>query len=184
MQLLALAGAVLALVLLAGLAQAAPASAACLDRYLVRPGDSLTGIAARYGFSWRVLARLNNLVEPYPIYAGQWLCLPAVVGAEAAAGTPHPSRRPDFTVRAAGGQVRIQTRNFPARNTYVVRAADDAVPYGYTWHRLGVLRTRTGGELEARYPLPAQLKAVRRLRVCLKNATTDVLTCKVVYNTR
>jgi LysM repeat protein len=45
--------------------------------YLVRRGDTLTGIARRYGLSWTSLASLNRIDWPYTLYPGQRLLLPA-----------------------------------------------------------------------------------------------------------
>ena len=44
--------------------------------YVVRSGDTLSGIAARFGTSWQVLARINHLVNPNFITVGQRLTLP------------------------------------------------------------------------------------------------------------
>ena len=54
----------------AGSATAAPA------RYRVRPGDSLTAIAARYGTTVGALARLNGLAPDGVLLAGSLLKLP------------------------------------------------------------------------------------------------------------
>jgi LysM repeat protein len=43
--------------------------------YLIRSGDTLSGIAARYGLSWQRLAVLNDLDDPDLIYAGDTLIL-------------------------------------------------------------------------------------------------------------
>ena len=43
--------------------------------YLIRPGDTLSGIAARYGLSWPRLAAINGLTNPDVIYAGDTLLL-------------------------------------------------------------------------------------------------------------
>ncbi len=54
--------------------------AAC-TRYAVRPGDTLWGIAQRFGLETGALARANNLFDPDLIYPGQVLQidgLPAV----------------------------------------------------------------------------------------------------------
>jgi hypothetical protein len=177
------AAVLLCLALLVGMARAQSPSA-CLDRFLVRPGDSLTGIANIYGFDWQVIAELNDLRPPYDLYAGHWLCLPAKVGAEAAAKTPHPSRAPRWTARISGKWVEIQTFNFPAKNAFAVKAADSqALPYepGY---RLGTLRTKKGGDLLARFPLPEELRETAQIEICLKNATTNELTCQLVSNKR
>ncbi|WP_229686544.1 LysM peptidoglycan-binding domain-containing protein [Longimycelium tulufanense] len=45
------------------------------DTYTVAPGDTLSGIAARYGLDWRDLARTNALPNPDLIYPGQVLQL-------------------------------------------------------------------------------------------------------------
>ena len=39
--------------------------------YLVREGDSLYSIAFRYGLDYKSLARINRVLPPYTIYAGQ-----------------------------------------------------------------------------------------------------------------
>jgi LysM repeat protein len=43
---------------------------------VVRPGDSLTAIAARFGTTVAVLAELNGISDPARIRAGQVLQLP------------------------------------------------------------------------------------------------------------
>lgn len=45
--------------------------AAAPDFYTVRSGDTLSGIAARYGLSYISVAEMNNIPEPYRIYVGQ-----------------------------------------------------------------------------------------------------------------
>ncbi|SDC25973.1 LysM peptidoglycan-binding domain-containing protein [Actinokineospora iranica] len=45
-------------------------------RYQIRPGDTLSGIAARHGTTVAALARLNGISDPNRIYAGNWLTLP------------------------------------------------------------------------------------------------------------
>lgn len=43
--------------------------------YTVRAGDTLSGIAARYGTTWQELQRVNRLPDPNKIYPGQVLTL-------------------------------------------------------------------------------------------------------------
>ena len=45
--------------------------AAAPDFYTVRSGDTLSGIAARYGVSYISVAEMNDIPEPYRIYVGQ-----------------------------------------------------------------------------------------------------------------
>ena len=44
--------------------------------YVVQPGDTLSGIAARYGVAMRALAAANGIAPPYLIRVGQRLAIP------------------------------------------------------------------------------------------------------------
>lgn len=44
--------------------------------YTVKAGDTLSGIAAKYGTSYQVLAQINGIANPNVIYAGQTIKLP------------------------------------------------------------------------------------------------------------
>jgi LysM repeat protein len=55
---------------------AAPASPAVGATYTVKSGDTLSGIAARNGTTWKVLAQLNHLKDPTKIRVGQVIRLP------------------------------------------------------------------------------------------------------------
>jgi LysM repeat protein len=57
-----------------------PQQAPCGQHYTVQPGDTLSGIAARYGMSWLTLARANGITYPYMIYSGQSLYIPCPGG--------------------------------------------------------------------------------------------------------
>lgn len=54
----------------------APAATALSSSYQVRPGDTLSGIAAQAGVSLAALASANGLTSPYTIVAGQSLAIP------------------------------------------------------------------------------------------------------------
>jgi len=55
----------------------APAPAkTCKITYVVKAGDYLKGIAARYGTTWQAIAQLNGLTNPNFIYPGQKLVIP------------------------------------------------------------------------------------------------------------
>ena len=53
-----------------------PAPAADYITYVIQPGDTLSGIAQRYGTTAERLAQLNNLSDPNRIYAGNTLRIP------------------------------------------------------------------------------------------------------------
>ena len=60
--------------------------------YLVRVGDSLSGIAARFGISLSSLMRANGIRNPNLVYAGRRLVVPSTGGsAYAPAPAPQPS---------------------------------------------------------------------------------------------
>ena len=52
--------------------------------YVVRPGDTLSAIAAKLGVSVTALARANGITDPNRVYAGQSLSVPGTVTAAAA----------------------------------------------------------------------------------------------------
>lgn len=55
---------------------AAPAPVAG-QRYQIRPGDTLSSIAAAHGTTVAVLTAINHISNPDRIFAGEWLTLPA-----------------------------------------------------------------------------------------------------------
>lgn len=44
--------------------------------YVVRSGDTLSGIGVKFGVDWRELVTLNNIVDPSLIYPGQHIRIP------------------------------------------------------------------------------------------------------------
>lgn len=49
------------------------------DHYIVNKGETLTAIGAQYGLTYKELAQLNNIAEPYNIYPGQQLVVSAKI---------------------------------------------------------------------------------------------------------
>lgn len=120
-------------------AESAPAEAAAVapGTYRVQTGDSLSGIAQRFGTNYLVLADLNDLSEPYVINIGQILNVPGapaaavseevqseeiaeqaatIPGAEAPAAVAPPPAAP-VTAPSYGGGFEIggQTQSFANR---------------------------------------------------------------------
>lgn len=79
--------------------------------YTVKSGDTLSGIAARYGTTWQELQRINGIKDANRIYPGQVLTLPG------------------------GG-----SKPAPAKRTYTVVSGDTlsgiAARYGTSWQAL------------------------------------------------
>ena len=98
-----------------------PAPATNNAAYTVKSGDTLSGIASRFGVSYEQLAQLNNIANPNLIYVGQVLR----VNGQAAPRYNNYSRS-SATTSVRGG--------------YTVRSGDTlsgiAAQYGLNWHTL------------------------------------------------
>lgn len=85
------------------------------DTYTVVAGDTLSGIAARYGTTYQALAALNGIADPNKIYPGQ------VLKIKGSAPAPKPAAK-------------------PAAGTYTVKKGDTlsgiAAKYGTTYQQL------------------------------------------------
>ncbi len=102
------------------------------DTYTVKNGDTLYGIAWRYGLDYRDLARWNRLNDQNLIYPGQKLNLQDPGGAQAATGTK--------TARAGSSSPTAGTRGSSrpsnaSRPPALPRAADPAP--GFDWPTKG-----------------------------------------------
>jgi LysM repeat protein len=94
-------------------APAAPA-APTFTTYVVQRGDSLVGIARKFGTTSTVLQRLNTITNPSRIFAGQVLRIPGAGSAPAAPSTGAPSSAPPAAPPANAGQAA----------TYVIQRGD------------------------------------------------------------
>ena len=68
--------------------------------YVVVGGDTLSGIAYRYGTTWSTLASYNNIANPNLIYVNQTICIPGH-GTASTVQTQRPQVTPDTSVSAA-----------------------------------------------------------------------------------
>jgi LysM repeat protein len=84
-----------------------------MSNYLIRSGDTLSGIAARYHTSVSALARTNHIANPNLIYAGAHLTIPGHSGRSTfepapsrggsrSGGTRAPSRGPGSSAPVSG----------------------------------------------------------------------------------
>lgn len=106
-------------------AQAAFAAPAGADSaYIVKPGDTLGSIAARFGVSANAIARANGITNPDRIYIGQNLTIPGASG-------------------SSSGSASTGSTSAPATGTYIVQRGDTlgkiAARYGTTVARLMAL---------------------------------------------
>lgn len=78
-------------------------------RYIVKSGDTLTGIGAQYGVSWVTIANTNGLRAPYRIFPGEALNIPAatptVAGPQPYQGQPLAQIHPVTTAAGPTGTI-------------------------------------------------------------------------------
>ncbi len=79
--------------------------------YVVRVGDTLFAIAARFGSTWRELADLNQLADPDVILPGQHLRVPATGGSTPSSPPANPpGLTSTYTVRSGDSLFAIAQR--------------------------------------------------------------------------
>ncbi|MFY0524712.1 LysM peptidoglycan-binding domain-containing protein [Archangium gephyra] len=83
-------------------------------RHVVRAGETLSGIAGRYGTTVSALARANNIANPNMIRAGATLSIPGRSG-----GSPAPSR----PAPSGPGQVSNSPGQFGSRAQHLANVA-------------------------------------------------------------
>lgn len=104
--------------------QANAAAAYCPATYVVRRGDTMTGIAARAGMSVWQLARFNNIWNIHYIYVGQVLCLPFPITEPVVAQTA--------VVPSSGSSLKLKV-------TYVFRPDADDTATNWTLGANGIV---------------------------------------------
>lgn len=76
----------------------APAKPAAAGTYTVKKGDTLSGIAAKYGTTYQQLAKINGIPDPNKIYPGQVIKLTGSAPASKPAAKPAASKAQYYTV--------------------------------------------------------------------------------------
>lgn len=56
--------------------EATPSPSVAKRTYKVKSGDTLSGIAAKFGVTWQAIAKANKIKSPYRIVRGQVLIIP------------------------------------------------------------------------------------------------------------
>ena len=108
-----------------------PPSGIC-SYYLVRPGDYLNSIAARYGTTWQAIAQVNRLYNPNVIYTGMRLAIPCGSGSNGNSGQwkTFTSTRYHYVVNyPANWTINVQTPGYGGDPEYVyLRPAATSLP--------------------------------------------------------
>lgn len=93
--------------------------------YTVQPGESLSGIAARFGTNYLVLAAANEIEEPYIIQVGQVLVIPSSDGSPPAQSDAPPP--PAEAAAPPAPPAQAEAAPAPAQSapgTYTVQSGD------------------------------------------------------------
>ena len=75
------------------------------DLYQVQGGDSIVGIASRFGVPFDLLAQVNRIVDPSLLQPGDPICIPQIVYGQSLPPTPGPSPTPTETLPPPGPQL-------------------------------------------------------------------------------
>jgi putative chitinase len=102
-----------------------PQRVAVTRTYQVRPGETLTGIAQRFGTTPAALANLNGLKKPLNVKSGQVLTLPAAAAQQVVAKHAPRKAVPGTERRLTASQPKVvpAVRRVAPR-TYKVRSGD------------------------------------------------------------
>ena len=112
------------------------------DTYTVRPGDTLSGIASRYGTTYQTLAALNGIPNPNLIRVGQVLQLTSIAPA-----APAPvASESTYTVRAGDTLSGIAAKY---GTSYQELAALNGIPNPNIIHPGQVLKVTGGVQVSA-----------------------------------
>ncbi|MBI2441525.1 MAG: LysM peptidoglycan-binding domain-containing protein [Lentisphaerae bacterium] len=108
-----------------------------ITEYIVRPGDTLSGIAKQYGISSSEIIALNKLANPNKLYAGQKLELPGLLKVLPAPAKPSAKSKVIKPVTSASAPVAapaeptigwpmeaVTKTTLAAGNEYVVQRGD------------------------------------------------------------
>ncbi|MCA9920005.1 MAG: LysM peptidoglycan-binding domain-containing protein [Anaerolineales bacterium] len=75
------------------------------DLYQVQGGDSIVGIASRFGVPFELLAEVNRIADPSLLQPGDPICIPEVIYGQSLPPTPGPSPTPTNTLPPPGPQL-------------------------------------------------------------------------------
>ena len=94
-----------------------PSPAPSGQTYTVRPGDTLSAIALRFGVSMWTLAQVNGIHNPSLIYVGQVLRIPSGGSPAPPAPSPAPTGGRWIDVNLSAQRVTAYVGNTPVRST-------------------------------------------------------------------
>jgi LysM repeat protein len=176
--------------LLLGSSIQAATAQSCSTQYKVQSGDTLSSIADKYGTTVQALAAANSLTDPYQIYVGQTLCIPAgaTVSSTGTVSSTSASTTPGFTVTPSGMYVvTIKTNKMAAKTPYYVRLYSGRTRPMGQGTRLGTIKTDKNGNATKSFGIPSSFYDKNAQRwgkyatYCLKNPWNDASNCQTIY---
>lgn len=87
------------------------ANPADCQRYTVQSGDSLSGIAGRFGVDYELFRDVNRLTDQTILQPGDTVCVPEIIFGGSLPPTPGPSPTPTLTPPPAGPQLLYPTNH-------------------------------------------------------------------------
>ncbi|MBK8901551.1 MAG: LysM peptidoglycan-binding domain-containing protein [Anaerolineaceae bacterium] len=96
------------------------------DLYQVQEGDSIVGIASRFGVPFDLLAQVNRIADPSLLQPGDPICIPQIIYGQSLPPTPGPSPTPSPTLPPPGPQLL-----YPVAGT-VVESVDASIVLQWT----------------------------------------------------
>ena len=149
-------------------AQAA-ASYTCDKDYTVKAGESIYRIAREHKVTVYRLARANNLERPYKITTGDVLCIP---------NEPKASSSYTWSATYTNNKIEITGSSFKKTHPVIFKVRlNDSSP----WVKLGKAVSDKNGKLDKDFKTPKDVMDKASIMVCLKDAVTDYLDCKLVW---
>lgn len=161
-------------------AGAASLAVTCSTYHTVSNGETLSSIAAKYNVTVADLAAANDLKEPYTIFVGQRLCIPGSTTSTTPTADSSTGTDPGFTISAGkdNAYLTIKVANYPKKTVYYVRLLKGKYP-DIIGKKVGTLKTTKTGTAEKSFRIPKEYRNLASYSVCLKNALTDEVQCKV-----
>jgi len=149
-------------------------AATCARYYTVKEGDTTPKIAHTFDMKWGRIADANDLEYPYKLKVGQILCIPGEA-------TTDTGENISYTVTARGTAITVKVTNPPTKRAYYVKVRDVTAGAG-SWYKLGSFKVKKNATNSQVFSVPKDLRSKLYLQVCLKNASTNELTCRTVLH--
>ena len=155
------------------------AQAATCDTYhTVKSGDTKSRIAQLYKVKWREIADANDMDDSDDLVIGERLCIP--FSAEDEEDKANPDLR--MRISLAHTTVTVTVSGLSDKKAvFLVRMRDATVGVG-GWQTLGRLKAKKSSTSKVTFPIPREFRNTLYLRVCIKNSSTDELTCQVALH--